>query len=117
MTKFVDSNGETCHLLKLKDLRPLHENDGNILLQTIVAGQSEIEHYAIKIVYKCPNHGNCSTEKQFDYPEDFEDWRDMPQKFRCDRCNLECFQKQVTKGQLRKVLMTEQGEANPIHLT
>ena len=43
-TKFVDSNGETCHLLKLKDLRPLHENDGNILLQTIVAGQSEIEH-------------------------------------------------------------------------
>ena len=116
-TKFVDSNGETCHLLKLKDLRPLHENDGNILLQTIVAGQSEIEHYAIKIVYKCPNHGNCSTEKQFDYPEDFEDWRDMPQKYRCDRCNLECYQKQITKGQLRKVLMTEQGESNPIHLT
>ena len=90
MTSFVDKNGETCHLLKLKDLRPLHENDGNILLQKIVAGQSEIEHYAIKIVYKCPNHGNCSTEKQFDYPEDFEDWRDMPQKYRCDRCNLEC---------------------------
>ena len=62
MTSFVDKNGETCYLLKLEDLRPLHENDGNILLQTIVAGQSEIEHYAIKIVYQCPNFGNCSTE-------------------------------------------------------
>ena len=47
-TKFVDSNGETCHLLKLEDLRPLHENDGNILLQTIVAGQSEIEHLQLR---------------------------------------------------------------------
>lgn len=114
MTEFVDKNGETCHLLKLEELRPINENDGNVLLETIIAGQSEIEHFAQLIIYRCPN---CTHEKQYHYPEDFRDWRDIPQKHRCDRCNLECFQDQVTKGQLRKVLMTEQGEANPIHLT
>lgn len=114
MTSFIDKDGQVCNLLKLDEIRPIHENDPNVLLQTIVAGQSEIEHYAIMIVYHCPN---CSTEKQFHYPEDFKDWRDMPQKFRCDQCNLDCYQQQVTKGQLRKVLMTEQGETNPIHLT
>ena len=114
MTSFIDKDGQICNLLKLDEIRPIHENDPNVLLQTIVAGQSEIEHYAIMIVYHCPN---CSTEKQFHYPEDFKDWRDMPQKFRCDQCNLDCYQQQVTKGQLRKVLMTEQGETNPIHLT
>ena len=114
MTSFIDKNGETCNLLKLAELRPINENDGNVLLQTIIAGQSEIEHYAQLVIYKCPN---CTHEKQWHYPEDFADWRDIPKKHRCDRCNLECFEKQVTKGQLRKVLMTEQGEANPIHLT
>jgi len=114
MTSFVDKDGETCNLLKLAELRPIHEKDSNVLLQTIVAGQSEIEHYAEMIVYKCPN---CTHDKIYEYPQDFKDWRDIPQKHRCDRCNLDCFQKQVTKGQLRKVLMTEQGETNPIHLT
>jgi replicative DNA helicase Mcm len=114
MTSFVDKDGETCNLLKLAELKPLHEKDSNILLQTIVAGQSEIEHYAIMIIYKCPN---CTHEKVYDYPKDFKDWRDIPQKARCDVCNLEMFEEQVTKGQLRKVLMTEQGETNPIHLT
>ena len=114
MTSFVDKDGETCNLLKLAELKPLHEKDPNILLQTIVAGQAEIEHYAAMIIYKCPN---CTHDKTYDYPADFEDWRDIPQKHRCDVCNLDCFQLQVTKGQLRKVLMTEQGETNPIHLT
>tara|TARA_R110000787_G_scaffold178781_1_gene290576 strand:- start:453 stop:2135 length:1683 start_codon:yes stop_codon:yes gene_type:complete len=117
MTSFVDKDGETCNLLKLAELKPLHEKDPNILLQTIVAGQSEIEHYATMIIYKCPNEGICTSTKTYDYPSNFEDWRDIPQKARCDVCNLEMFEEQVTKGQLRKVLMTEQGETNPIHLT
>ena len=93
------------------------EENGNVLLETIISGQSEIEHYATNIIYECPNFKHCSTEKHFDYPQDFKDWRDMPQKYRCPVCNLECYQKQVNKSQLRKVLMTEQGESNPIHLT
>ena len=114
MTSLIDKDGQVCNLLKLGEIRPIHENDPNVLLQTIVAGQSEIEHYAIMIIYKCPN---CSYSRTFNYPEYFPDWRDMPQKHRCDLCNLDCLQQQVTKGQLRKVLMTEQGETNPIHLT
>ena len=116
MTSFVDKNGETCHLLKLAELRPKHEQfkDNNILLETIIAGQSEIEHYAELIYYKCPH---CKIEKKYECPLNFEDWRDIPQKARCDHCSIEMFVEQVTKGQLRKVLMTEQGESNPIHLT
>ncbi len=116
MTVYIDEDGTECNLLKLAELRPEHEQfkDNNILLQTIVAGQSEIEHYAVMIIYKCPN---CTHEKSYQSPKDFIDWRDIPQKARCDVCNLEMFEEQVTKGQLRKVLMTEQGETNPIHLT
>ena len=116
MTSFVDKDGETCNLLKLSELRPSHEKlkDNNILLQTIIAGQSEIEHYAQQIIYKCTN---CTCDKKYDVPLHFEDWRDIPQKARCDVCNLEMVEDEVTKGQLRKVLMTEQGETNPIHLT
>ena len=81
MTSFVDKDGETCNLLKLAELRPEHEQykDNNVLLQTIVAGQSEIEHYAQLIVYKCPN---CTHDKIYEYPQDFKDWRDIPQKHR-----------------------------------
>ena len=85
MTSFVDKNGETCHLLKLAELRPKHEQfkDNNILLETIIAGQSEIEHYAELIYYKCPH---CKIEKKYECPLNFEDWRDIPQKARCDHC-------------------------------
>ena len=115
--EFVDENGERCKTYPIKDLTPEFEGNGNVLLETIISGQSEIEHYATNIIYECPNFKHCSTEKHFDYPQDFKDWRDMPQKYRCPVCNLECYQKQVNKSQLRKVLMTEQGESNPIHLT
>jgi len=79
MTSFVDKDGETCNLLKLAELRPEHEQykDNNVLLQTIVAGQSEIEHYAQLVIYKCPN---CTHEKQWHYPEDFADACDFEAK-------------------------------------
>ena len=92
MTDYIDKDGEICDLLKLAELRPTHEQfkDNNILLQTIVAGQAEIEHYATMIVYRCPN---CTHEKIYESPKDFIDWRDIPQKARCDVCNLEMFEK------------------------
>jgi len=109
---FVDEEGNDCELLTLEELRPKHEGNRNVLLQTIVSGSSEIEHYPYSIVYKCLN---CHIEPQID-TEDIPDWRDLPMKYRCDKCNIEMKQIQVSKGQLRKILMTEQGTKNPIHL-
>ena len=117
ITKYVDADGEECKLYQMKELVPTLEGDKNVLLQTIISGQSEIEHFATMIIYKCPNKANCSSDRKYLYPEDFKDWRDIPQKARCDMCNLEMTPIQVDKEQLRKVLMTEQGESNPLHLT
>jgi replicative DNA helicase Mcm len=117
ITKYVDADGEECKLYQMKELVPTLEGDKNVLLQTIISGQSEIEHFATMIIYNCPNKGNCTAKKEWHYPEDFKDWRDIPQKARCDMCNLEMTPIQVKKEQLRKVLMTEQGESNPLHLT
>jgi len=117
ITKYVDADGEECKLYQMKELVPTLEGDKNVLLQTIISGQSEIEHFATMIIYQCPNKGNCSSDRKYLYPDDFKDWRDIPQKARCDMCNLEMTPIQVDKEQLRKVLMTEQGESNPLHLT
>jgi len=116
LKEFV-KDGETFRLLKLEELRPLDEEKKDVLLQTIVAGSSEIEHYPMNIIFKC---ANCTNEKQFDYADlepDVSDWRDLPSRFKCDRCNIDMYTKQINKGQLRKILMTEQGAENPINLT
>ena len=115
--KIFTKDGEDYRLLGLEELRPADEGKNDVLLQTIVAGNSEIEHYPTNIIYAC---SNCTKEKQFDYTglePDVDDWRDLPKKFRCDHCNIEMYVKQVNKGQLRKILMTEQGQTNPINLT
>ena len=109
-------DGTDCELLTLEELRPKHEGNRNVLLQTIVSGSSEIEHYPTNIIFECIQ---CKRTKHFDY-KDIEptvsDWRDIPEGFKCDACNIGMFKKQVNKDQLRKILMTEQGTKNPIHL-
>lgn len=113
MKEYV-KDGETYRLLQLEELRPSDEGKDDILLQTIVAGSSEIEHYSRFVVFKCHN---CHDERQCSYPEDYKDWRDVPTKMKCDKCGIDMYIMQNDKGQLRKVLMTEQGTTNPIHLT
>jgi len=114
---FVDPvDGTDCELLTLEELRPKHEGNKNVLLQTIVSGSSEVEHYPTNIVYEC---AGCKRSKHFDYKDiqpNVSDWRDIPNSFKCDVCNIPMYQSQVNKDQLRKILMTEQGTKNPIHL-
>jgi replicative DNA helicase Mcm len=110
----IENGDDPVRLMKLDELRPTDENQNDILLQTIVAGSSEIEHFTRFIVFKC---SNCTNEKQFAYLEDFDDWRDIPTKIICKDCSIPMRIHQNTKGQLRKVLLTEQGVANPTHLT
>jgi len=111
----IIKQGETEYrLLTLPELLPTDEGKDDVLLRTIVAGSAEIEHYTFWINYKCPN---CTFEKAFGKDDYEDDWRKIPTKFKCDRCNLDMYEEQVDKGQLRKVLLSEQGTANPLHLT
>jgi len=112
--QIIENKDDPVRLMKLDELRPLDENKSDILLQTIVAGASDIEHFTRFLVFKC---SNCTYERQFTYLEDFDDWRDMPSKCFCKQCNIQMYIHQNTKGQLRKVLLTEQGVTNPVHLT
>ena len=110
----IENGDDPVRLMKLAELRPLDENKNDILLQTIVAGASDIEHFTRFLVFKC---SNCTYERQFTYLEDFPDWRNMPTKCFCKQCNIPMYIHQNDKGQLRKVLLTEQGVTNPVHLT
>lgn len=114
---FTDSDGTQCELLTLGELRPKHEGNKNVLLQTIVSGSSEVEHYPTSMLYECHN---CKRTKFYDFAgidPNISDWRDMPISHKCDACNIPMNQKEIGKDQLRKILMTEQGTHNPIHLT
>jgi replicative DNA helicase Mcm len=111
----IKDNDNEFRLLSLDELRPTDEGKNDILLSTTVSGNSEIEHYEKFKVFKCLR---CTVEKQFHYKEDYDgDWRKIPTAWKCDRCNVNMTEIQIDKGQLRKILLTEQGTTNPIHLT
>ncbi|MGB0976969.1 MAG: AAA family ATPase [Prolixibacteraceae bacterium] len=107
-------DGKEYRLITLKDLKPEDEEKDDVLLQVIAVGATNVEHYPTKVVYKCPD---CTEEQDFDYPRDYKDWRKLPMRYRCPRHNQDCMQIQVNKGQLRKVLLSEQGGTNPVHIT
>jgi len=112
--KIIENGDEPIRLMTLEEIRPVDEGMDDILLQTIVAGSSDIEHFTVMVVFKCTN---CSYDRVYEYPQDFKDWRDIPTKCFCKACNIPMYVQQNTKEQLRKVLLTEQGTVNPTHLT
>lgn len=112
MSKLVDKDGTEYDLLKLAELNPKHENK-KTCMELIATGSSDIEHFSTFIVTKCPK---CKNEIQTSL-EDHDNWRDMKPVTRCDRCNLSMYEIQNDKAELRKVLLSEQGTVNPIHIT
>ena len=112
--KIIDNGDDPVRLMTLAEIRPVDEGKDDILLQTIVAGSSDIEHFTVMVIFKCTN---CSYDKVYEYPQDFKDWRDIPTKCFCKTCSIPMYVQQNTKEQLRKVLLTEQGTVNPTHLT
>ena len=118
MDEYVDPDGNTFRLLSISTISNRDEGKKDVLLQAIVTGVSEIEHYPRGVEYYCHkcNDGRGFAEKSLEFGE-LEDWRSIPMKYKCDRHNEFMIQQQITKGQLRKVLLTQQGVSNPISLT
>lgn len=113
LVKEFVKDGKTFYLKSLTEIVPSDEEKDNILLQGIISGNSEIEHYSTFIVMKC---GNCKCEYQYD-SSDYKDWRNMKPVSKCPTCNVPVFEIQNDKQQLRKILLTEQGKVNPVHVT
>ena len=109
---FVDKDGTEYKELKLQELNTQYEGK-KTLMKLITTGSSEIEHYSTFIVTSCPK---CHDEQQVSI-EDFPNWRDMKPVTKCDHCALPMYEKQNNKSELRKILLSEQGVTNPIHIT
>ena len=82
-------------LKTLSELTPYDEGE-NRLLEGMVIGQSEVEHYPTQIVMKCPNH-DCTNEKIWKQDSFKQDWRDPPLVRKCLRCNSPMYESEVTK--------------------
>ena len=113
MTREFIKGDKTYYLKSLSELTPNDENKDNILLQGIVLGNSEIEHYSRFIVMKC---FGCKDVIQYS-DEDYNDWRDMKPVMKCIKCGVNMVEIQNNKDQLKKILISEQGKVNPINLT
>ena len=113
MTEYlVDKDGTEYPKITLDELKPGYEGKST-LMSLIITGNSEIEHYSTFIVTKCPK---CQDTRSVD-DEQYPNWRDMKPITFCDRCGLNMFEIQNDKKELRKVLLSEQGGTNPIHIT
>jgi len=108
-------------LYDLSELTPRQEsNVTDVFLSCTVTGASQVEDYPQIVPYKCINCKDVSYDTMFEYEpyimDRINDWRDLPNKHKCPNCGEFCIQENVTKGQLRKVLLSQQGETNPISL-
>jgi replicative DNA helicase Mcm len=111
VSEFV-KDGKSFYLKELTELTPNDEWKDNILLQGIVTGNSEIEHYSTFVVVKCTN---CKCEYQYDVA-DYKDWRDMKPTKKCLSCSNSTIEVQNDKEQLKKILISQQGKTSPLHL-
>jgi replicative DNA helicase Mcm len=113
LTKEFVKGDKTYFLKSLTEITPKDEGKDNILLQGIVLGNSEIEHFSTFIVMKC---NSCKCDFQYSI-EDYKDWRDIHPLRTCPKCEIPLVETQNDKEQLKKILLSEQGKTNPTHIT
>ena len=89
------------------------ENNEKLLMQGVIMGIGDIEHYSKFIVTKC---GKCKDEVQYRL-EDFSTWRNFKTVTECPSCGNTVDIIQHDKGMVRKFLFGEERAANPITIT
>lgn len=113
MTKIFVKGDKEYILKHLSEITPRDEGNDNVLLQAIVLGNSEIEHFSTFVWMKC---SHCKDDQYYRL-EDYKDWRDIKPSTTCQKCNNMMYENQNDKEQLKKILISEQGKINPINLT
>jgi len=98
-------------LKSIKELEPLDEGQDDRIIQGLVTGTGDIEHYDKFIVLKCKK---CKNELQLDNEGDFRHF-DIDTK--CHECNSTMVVIQNTKGRVRKILLQEDTIEKPTEIT
>jgi len=99
-----------------KDLSELNPKDEGrkILVEGMVIGQGEVEHYPTSLITKCPTR-EC-TESFWEQESLEDDWRDPILKRKCSRCNLVMHETVNSKEMIKRIIVSEQGKDNPLFL-
>ena len=98
---------------ELSELNPKDEGD-KILVEGMVIGQGEVEHYPTSLITKCPTR-EC-TEDWWEQKTREDDWRDPILKRKCSRCNLVMHETVNSKDMIKRIIVSEQGKDNPLFL-
>lgn len=101
------------YIKEFSELDGSDENNEKLLMEGLVLGMSEIEHFSRFVVVKCMK---CKNEHQIDV-KDFTNWRNFRLPKECERCGDELIPIQWDKSLVRKVLFGEPKTSNPITLT
>jgi len=89
------------------------EGNDKLLMEGVVMGISEIEHYPQLAVVKCVG---CKDEIQV-HESDFKNWRSFKLPTECNQCGAQYNVIQFDKGNIRKFLFGEEKASNPITIT
>lgn len=101
------------YIKEFGELNGSDEGNDKLLMQGIVMGISEIEHYPNLAVVKCQG---CRDEIQI-HESDFKNWRNFKIPKECLKCGGVFDVIQFSKGNIRKFLFGEEKNANPITIT
>ncbi|MFM7796493.1 MAG: AAA family ATPase, partial [Candidatus Nitrosotenuis sp.] len=95
------------------ELEGSDEGQEKLLMEGIIMGISEIEHYPNLAVLKCQK---CKDEVQI-HESDFKNWRNFKLPTECIHCGGTYDIIQFSKGNIRKFLFGEDKTSNPITIT
>lgn len=109
MKKFDDG----FYIKTFAELDGTDEGNEKLLMEGVIMGISEIEHYSIFVVTKCPK---CKDEQQVRL-DDFKDWRHFTFPNICEQCGTGLNVIQHDKETVRKFLFGEDSATNPITMT
>ena len=101
------------YLKEFSELTGKDEYNEKLLMQGIVMGIGEIEHYPVFAVCKC---NGCKIEPQISI-EDYKNWRNFTIPKNCESCGGILNVIQLDKATIRKFLFGEEKTSNPITMT
>ena len=95
----------------IRDLTPELEGLKDRIIDGIIVGIGDVEHYDYIFEFKCPE---CKKEHSLENNEDF---RVFTPEYKCEDCNKKMNIIQITKGRIRKLLLQENKMMQPLDIT
>ena len=101
------------YLKEFNELTGKDEHNEKLLMQGVIMGIGEIEHYPIMAAITC---NNCKNDDLI-HSSDCKDWRSFNIPKTCEKCGGVFTITQLDKSTIRKFLFSEEKNSNPITMT